>query len=114
MVILDVWQGKELGAHLADVWQGKNLGKSSIDSKGFMAVLLGACLEVQIPKELAYLLIESKGVAGAFAFDNVEDWSDFPEVWQPKGLESEGQELGEGALTGRTGRGTIPPDMRIL
>src|SRR5260370_32103066 len=86
MVILDVWQGKELRAHFADVWQGKNLGKSGIDSKGFMAVLLGACLEGQIPKELAYLLIESKGVAGAFAFDNVEDWSDFPEVWQPKGL----------------------------
>src|SRR5260370_35041056 len=86
MVILDVWQGKELRAHFADVWQGKSLGKSSIDSKGFMAVLLGACLEGQIPKELSTLLIESKGVAGAFAFDNVEDWSDFPEVWQPKGL----------------------------
>src|SRR5260370_18896302 len=86
MVVLGVGEGKGLGADWADVWQGKNLGKSGIDSKGFMAVLLGACLEGQIPKELAYLLIESKGVAGAFAFDNVEDWSDFPEVWQPKGL----------------------------
>jgi len=114
MVILDVWQGKELRAHFADVWQGKSLGESGIDSKGFMAVLFGACLEVQIPKELAYLLIESKGVAGAFAFDNAEDWNDFPEVWQPKGLVGEVQELGKGALTGRTGRGTIPPDMRIL
>src|SRR5260370_22436483 len=86
MVILDVWQGKELRAHFADVWQGKSLGKSSIDSKGFMAVLLGACLEVQIPKELAYLLIESKGGAGAFAVDNAGDLRDLPEVWQPKGL----------------------------
>ncbi len=113
MVILDVWQGKELRAHFTDVWQGKSLGESGIDSKGFMAVLLEVCLEVQIPKELAYLLIESKGVAGTVAFNNAEDWSDFPEVWQPKDLEGEGQDLGEGALTGRTGRGTIPPDMRV-
>src|SRR5260370_8185849 len=114
MVILDVGHGKELRAHVADVWQGKSLGKSSIDSKGFMAVLLGACLEVQIPKELAYLLIESKGVAGAFAFDNAEDWSDFPEVWQPQGLESEGRELGEGALSGQPYRLPLPPHLPHL
>jgi len=32
--------------------------------------------------------------------DEVENLSDFPEVWQARGLEGAGQELGEGALTG--------------
>lgn len=40
-----------------------------------------------------------------------ELWANSTEVWQGKGLEDEKQELEEGALTGRTGRGTIPPDM---
>jgi hypothetical protein len=36
---------------------------------------------------------------------------DCTEVWQGKGLEDERHELEEGAITGKTGRGTIPPDM---
>ena len=48
------------------------------------------------------------------ASDDVEDSSDFPEVWQARGLTGEGQELREGALTGATGRGTIPTDMMLL
>ncbi len=59
-------------------------------------------------------MVESKGVASAIASDNVEDLSNIPEVLQAKGLKGEEQELGEGALTGRTGRGTIPPDMALL
>ncbi len=39
------------------------------------------------------------------ASDDVEDLSDFPEVWQAKGLEGEGQELGKGVLTGEPVRG---------
>ena len=113
-VILDLWQLKELRAHFADVWQIRDLGESEIDSKGFRDGATGVLVGVWISKELAQLVIESKGVAGVVASDNVEDLSDFPEVWQAKGLEGEGQELGEGALTGGTGRGTIPPDMPLL
>src|SRR5712664_107198 len=53
-------------------------------------------------------MIESKGVAGVFAFDNFENLSGSLEVWQTKGLEDEGNKLGDGALAGRTGKGTIP------
>ena len=67
-----------------------------------------------IPNELAQLVIKSKGVAGAAASDNVGDLNDCPEVWQAKSLKGEGQKLGEGALTGGTGRGTIPTNIRIL
>ena len=48
------------------------------------------------------------------ASDEVDDLSDFSEVWQAKGLVVEGQELAEGALTGGAGRGTIPTDMSLL
>lgn len=34
------------------------------------------------------------------AFDGAEDLKDPAKLWQAKGLEDEGQELGEGALTG--------------
>jgi hypothetical protein len=85
---------KELTGEFSNVWQGKDLGNSDIDSKGFAALLLGASSEVQIPKELTQSPIGSKGVAGANWPDNVEDSSDFAEVWQAKGLEGEGQELG--------------------
>jgi hypothetical protein len=90
-VFLDVWQMKELWAHFADVWQIKSLGESGIDSEGFTVRVSGVWLKVWIPKELAQLVIESKGVAGAIASDNVVDWSDFPEVWQAKRLGGEGQ-----------------------
>src|SRR5216684_4556497 len=30
--VLDVWQGKELGAHFADVWQGKELWDGKVES----------------------------------------------------------------------------------
>jgi len=113
-VNLDVWQLKELWAHFAEVWQIKDLGESCVDSKRFTSVNFGPCLGVWIAKELAFPTIESKGVASAQASNNVKDLANFPEVWQAKGLEGEGQQLGEGALTGRTGSGTIPPDILIL
>jgi hypothetical protein len=48
------------------------------------------------------------------ASDDVEDWGDFPEMWQAKGLRGKQEELWKCALTGRTGRGTIPPDIPAL
>jgi hypothetical protein len=111
---LDVWQLKRLGAHFAEVWQRKDLRESCIDSKGFRDGLWRPHLEVWIAKDLAFLQFESKGVAGATASDNFGDLIDFPEVWQGKGLDDTGQGLGKGALTGRTGRGTIPPNMSPL
>lgn len=45
---------------------------------------------------------------------DVENLSDFPEVWQAIGLEGEWQKLGKGVLTGGTGRETIPTDMLLL
>ena len=111
---MDVWQLKGLGVHFEEVWQRKDLRESGVDSKGFRDGLWRAHLEVWMAKDLAFSQIESKGVAGAIASDNFEDLSDFPEVWQGKGLEGEGQKFGEGALTGRTGRGTIPTDMPLL
>jgi len=56
--------------------------------------------------------MESNG--GAVALDNVEDLDDLVKVWQGKGLEAGRQQLGDGALTGRAGRGTIPTDMSLL
>ncbi|HEV1995458.1 MAG TPA: hypothetical protein VGR03_14095 [Candidatus Acidoferrum sp.] len=113
-MFLDVWQIKELWAHFSDVWQIKDLVESGIDSKGFRVGVSGADLEVWIPKKLGELLIESKGVTDALASDNVEELSDSPDVWQVKGLEEEERELGNGALAGGAGRGTIPPDMVTL
>jgi hypothetical protein len=40
--------------------------------------------------------------------------ANFAEVWQAKGLRSEKQDLEDGALTGGTGRGTIPTDICLL
>jgi len=57
-------------------------------------------------KGLATPKMESNGVA--MALDNVEDLDDLEKAWQGKGLEAGGQELGEGALTGGTGRGDHP------
>src|SRR5258708_10063005 len=113
-VNLDVWQLKELWAHFAEVWQLKDLRESGVDSKGFAVEVADALLEVWILKELTGSMIESKGVAGAVVSENVADLANFPEGWQAKGFDCEGQQLGEGALTGRTGSGTIPPDIRIL
>ncbi len=113
-VILYVWQLKELWAHFAEVWQIKDLRESGVDSKGFAVEDADVFLEVWILKELAGSMIESKGVVGAVASDNVADFADFPEVWQAKGLAAEGQKLGESALTGRAGSGTMPPDIPIL
>src|SRR5258708_4282123 len=112
--ILDVWQLKGLGVHFEEVWQRKDLRESGVDSKGFRDGLWRAHLEVWMAKDLAFSQIESKGVAGAIASDNFEDLSDFPEVWQAKGLEGEEKKLGDGALTGGTGRGIIPPDISVL
>jgi len=63
-------------------------------------------------KGLATPKMASNGVA--VALDNVEDLDDLVKVWQGKGLEAGGQELGEGALTGGTGRGAILTDMLSL
>ncbi len=109
-----MWQIKELRAIFADVWQAKNLEEGGIDSKGFTVKISAAVLEVQIPKELAQLMIESKGVAEGILSDNFKDLRDCLEVWQPKGLWRIEEELGNGALAGRTGRGTIPSDMTLL
>src|SRR5713226_2700488 len=100
-VILDLWQLKELRVHFADVWQIRDLGESEIDSKGFRDGATGVLVGVWISKELAQLVIESKGVAGVIASDNVADSGDFPEVWQAKGLGGKEEELGKSALTGR-------------
>jgi len=113
-VILEVWQAKELEMRFADLWQGKNLRESSVDSKGFTARVSSEFLEVWIAKELVQAKIEYKGVAGALGFDNLEDSSDFLEVWQAKGLTDKENKLGEGALAGRTGRGTVPTNMSSL
>ncbi len=113
-VILEVWQAKELETRFADLWQGKNLRESSVDSKGFTARVSSEFLEVWIAKELVQAKIEYKGVAGALGFDNLEDLSDFLEVWQAKGLTDKENKLGEGALAGRTGRGTVPTNMSSL
>ena len=59
-------------------------------------------------------MVESKRLADAGAFDDLEDLSDFPEVWQPKSLADKENRLGDGALSGRTGRGAIPTDMSAL
>jgi len=99
---------------ISDVRQIKNLVESGIDSKEFTDGVSGVLLEMQIPKELALLMIESKVVAGAVASDGVEYFCGFPELWHVKGLAGEGQELGEGALTGRASRGTIPTNIPIL
>ncbi len=125
--VSDVWQTKSLRegdfvcvatkgvmAHFAEVWQIKDLRESGVDSKGFAVEDADVFLEVWILKELAGSMIESKGVVGAVASDNVADFADFPEVWQAKGLAAEGQKLGESALTGRAGSGTMPPDIPIL
>ena len=114
IAFLDVWQIKELRARFADLWQEKNLRKSSVDSKGFTARVSSEFLEVWVTKELAQPMIEYKGVAGAVGLDNLEDLSDSSEVWQAKGLEDKENRLGDGALAGRTGRGTIPTDMTPL
>ena len=53
-------------------------------------------------------MVESKRLADAAVLDNLDDLSDFPEVWQPKSLADKENRLGDGALSGRTGRGGHP------
>jgi hypothetical protein len=54
-------------------------------------------------------VVESKRLADTEALNNFEDLSDFPEVWQPKSLADKENRLGDGALSGRTGRGPSQP-----
>ena len=48
------------------------------------------------------------------ACDDLENLRDFAKVWQAKGLEAGRQELEDGALTGGTGKETIPTDILTL
>jgi hypothetical protein len=57
-------------------------------------------------KGLATPKMESNGVA--VAFDDVKNLDDLVKVWQAKGLEAGGQQLGDGALTGGAGWGDHP------
>ena len=59
-------------------------------------------------KRLSRNRTDSKGVAGARALNSFEDLNDPLEVWQAKGLENRENELGNGALAGRAGRGDHP------
>jgi hypothetical protein len=63
-------------------------------------------------KELAPPRMQSRLIG--VAFEDLENLCKSLEVWQVKGLGSEEDRLGEGALTGETGRGTIPTDIHVV
>jgi hypothetical protein len=63
-------------------------------------------------KELRQAHAESGRVATVP--EEVGKFCDFPEVWQPQGLEVEAGKLESGAFTGETGWATISPNMQVL